>query len=78
MKGEVSNKSENDLADSKLAKKLGRHNPPALPNMPVEACDLVMINGSKMKLKPRDTHIVQDVLDINGISWAEMYNIRIR
>ena len=73
--GEIINKSDSDLADSKLAKKLSSHNPPAAPSTPVEAGDLVMINGSKTKLKPRDTHIVQDVVDINGSSWAEMYKM---
>ena len=34
-----------------------------------------MINGAKTKLSPRDTHIVQDVVDVNGSSWAEMYKM---
>ena len=75
LNGEVIVKSDSELADNKLAKKLNSHNPPACPKSSIEIGDLVMINGSKTKLKPRDTHIVQDVVDVNGSSWAEMYKM---
>ena len=72
---EIIVKSDADLADAKFAAKLNCHNPPAAPSEPVETGDLVMINGSKSKLKPRDAHIVHDVVDMNGSSWAETYKM---
>ena len=75
LNGEVIVKSDSELADNKLAKKLNSHNPPACPKSSIKIGDLVMINGSKTKLKPRDTHIVQDIVDVNGSSWAEMYKM---
>ena len=41
----------------------------------IEPGDLVVINSSKSKLKPRETHLVQDVEQINGSDWAHAYKM---
>ena len=66
MDGEVIEVPDATLADSKFAAKLHNHNPPMKTNEDVQPGDLVVINGSKTKLKPREPHLVQDIEDING------------
>ena len=46
-----------------------------MPDEKIEPGDLVIIKGAKSKLKPRDSHIVQEILDKNGSTWAETYKM---
>ena len=73
MDGNILNTTDTELADKKLAGKLHRHNPPQVRENPVNPGDLIMINSSRTKLKPRETFLVNDVKKSNGSEWAETF-----
>ena len=52
-------KSDRNIADEKLAQKLNSHYPPCGTFEDPKLADLVVIGGSKTKLHPRETYIVQ-------------------
>ena len=68
-------KSDEKLADEKVARRLHTHNPPVKAQEDFKAGDLVMIAGEKTKLKPRDTFIVNGIELKNGDSWAELFKL---
>ena len=72
--GAVIETTDVEISKKKLADKLHRHNPP-LPTTDVSPGDLVMINSSKTKLKPRETFLVNDIEEKNGCQWAETYKM---
>ena len=69
----IISKSDTEIADKKLANKLHSHNPPV--HLPPEFSkgDLVMIKSDKSKIHPRDTYLVESVIEKNGCYWAELY-----
>ena len=42
---------------------------------PVNSRDLVIVNSSKSKLKPRETFLVNDLHHNNGSEWAETFKM---
>ena len=72
---EVIVKSDEEISDQQLANRLNRHNPPAILEHDLKIGDLVMIRSAKSKLKPRETYIIQNFVELNGTQWAELYKI---
>ena len=73
--GEVVEKSDDNLAKDRLAAKLHSHNPPQEVNDEILPGNLVVINSSKTKLKPREPHLVQDIKHVDGAPWAQTYKM---
>ena len=73
--GDILTTADAELANAKLAAKLHKHNPPQVREDPVNPGDLVMISSSKTKLKPRETFLVNDVVQNNGSEWAETFKL---
>ena len=68
-------RSDSDIADVKHANKLHLHNPPVSISSKFRKGDLVMIKGDRSKIKPRDTFIVDSVIERNGCDWAELFKL---
>ena len=68
-------RSDSDIADIKHANKLHLHNPPVTNSSQFRKGDLVMIKSDRSKIKPRDTYIVDSVIERNGCQWAELFKM---
>ena len=67
--------SDSEIADKKLAQKLHSHNPPVNTSPEFSKGDLVMIKSDKSKIHPRDTYLVDAVVEKNGCKWAELFKL---